>query len=30
MTWPQAFFYAVLTVCATFLLWRVGAAMGDW
>jgi len=22
MTWPEAFFYSVLAVCVTFLLWR--------
>lgn len=29
MTWPEALFYSVCAVCATFLLWRMGKALNE-
>ena len=30
MTWPDALFYSVLTLCGTFLLWRIGKGLSSW
>jgi len=34
MTWPEAFDHAVVCVCTTFVIWRIGAGLsrhwGDW